>query len=210
MLLLQAAPLPGGLAVGELLAHQREHVAGVVLGVDEGVVAADGDEVRAQVDVVEDGRGHRLRGADERGGGARGVGGGGGAGPQRPVVDLGAGREVQRPLRADILGRTGADEAPLEAAALLEGLPDPLRVVVGLAPGGLVGVRDDRAEGDPDAGPVGAARGRRDPVNALDLRADVGERLAPEAEDVALAAAELERGVVSPCGRKPGPKSSNR
>ena len=50
----------GGLAVGELLADERQDVAAVVDGVVEVVVAADRDQVGAEVDVVEDRGGDGL------------------------------------------------------------------------------------------------------------------------------------------------------
>jgi len=55
------------LAAGHLLADQRDHVAPELLGVGDEVVPPQAEDLEAEVDVVEQGGGHGLVAADERG-----------------------------------------------------------------------------------------------------------------------------------------------
>ena len=183
---LQGAPPAGGLAVCELLADQRQHVAAVVDGVGEGVVAADRHQDAPAVDVVEDRRGDRLRASRPARSRRRRVGDRGRPGPQRPVVELGLRRRRRAPLRADVLRRARCCSRVWYGRG--EGLGDLGDVLVRLVPGQLVGLRRRSGGRSPRSAAVSvrpAARAMR--VDPVDLAAQVVERLAPEAEDVGLA-----------------------
>src|SRR5690606_22320284 len=118
---------------GQFFAQDRQQVPAVVHDVVEVVVAADGDQVGAEGDIIEDRGGHRLRGADQCGRGALGVGGGGGGGPQRAVVQFTGLRGGQKPLGADVLGQVGRGGALVGA---LQGGEDRVRLLPGLVLGG--------------------------------------------------------------------------
>ena len=106
-----------------------------------------------------------------------------------------AGRGVEQALRADVLRRALAVVLERHKARALVGGRDLRDVAVRLLPREFVGLGDDRAERHPDAGAV-AAPGRDGlGVHAGDLLAGVGERLAPQAEDVAEGAADAVRGI---------------
>src|SRR5262249_4045792 len=91
-----------------------------------------------------------------------------------------------------LVGRSLRNAAPgwvLPLCAALR-LLDAREDLVGLLPGQLVGRRDDRPKRvpDPRARPPGGVSDRVDPG---DLLGRLGQRLAPQAEDVAGAAADL-------------------
>jgi hypothetical protein len=123
----------GGGAVGQLLAHERQDVAPVVLGVREDVPAADRQQVAADLGVVDECRGDGLVGADQRGRRALALERPGQRRPQAAVVQLpalGDGLEAQR---SDV-GRGRAEE------------PGG-RVVGGAVLGGGLGGLDAREDG---------------------------------------------------------------
>src|SRR5690606_9329335 len=159
----------GGVAACDLLAHERQHVPAVVDGVVEVVVAADGDDLGTEVDVVEERGGDGLRGADVCGARARPGGGLGVGGPQGPVVDLAAFGELQQQLRAAVLrgAGLGATLAGVDAGGAVAF--ERAEHAVGLLPGEFLGGGDDGTEGHPDLRAVGAAGGAGvvlDPVAA--------------------------------------------
>jgi hypothetical protein len=98
-------------------------------------------------------------------------------------VQLAAGGDVQQALGADVL-RAVLGQLPA-ALQLRVRVGQGVERAVGLLPGELLGGRDDRPERHPDPGTVGAAGERGLLVDGGDLLARLGERLAPQAEDVA-------------------------
>lgn len=162
----------------QLLAHPRQHEAPIVNRIVEVVVAADGDQLGAEVDVVEERVDDGLDGAHEGRGRAARVGRRDGGVPERAVLDLAALRDVEQPLGADVLGRRG----PGRHAALAVGPVALQRVerAVRLGPGQLLGLRDDGPERDPDARAVLAPGLLGFGVDAVDLLLGLLKRLAPQ------------------------------
>ena len=200
VLALKAASPARGATVLEFRANERQDELAVLLDVRDAFVATNRDDVGPGVDVVQDGGGHGLVAADECGGGTRCVRRARRRRPQRPVIVLGRGGEAERALGALVLRGGGAEyagEALRSGGAVLETADQDSEYLVGLLPGLRIGFRDNRAEGDPDvlvrpAGPVG------DGIDAVDLRAYLGQRLAPEGEPVGLGPADTEGSVGLP------------
>ena len=180
-------------------------MAAVVDSVVVGVVAADQDRGHADVHVVQQGPGHRLRRADQRGGVARRAGGAGQRRPQRPVVQLALGRRGQQPLRAPVL-RLGAAQHLRPAPLALERLPVGLgggQDLMRPLPGQLLGRAQDGPERHADPGRLGPpGRGRRG-LHRRDLLAGLGQRLAPQRVHVGVPPAD-------PVGRVRGPAEVHR
>jgi hypothetical protein len=199
-----------GLPLGDLLAHDRDHLAAELRGVGEQVVAAGGEDVDAEVPVVQQRRGDRLRGPDEGRRVAPAAGRLRGDGPQRAVEPLPALGDGEQALRPGVLrvGEPVAVGQRLRPA--LGALLDPRDRRVGLLPRGLLGRPEDGAEGDLDA------RHRRAPgragrrVHRRDLPGGVGERLAPQRVDVRLRPAGRVGGVGGPAERQPDPRLLQR
>src|SRR5690606_9291830 len=116
--------LGGGVALRDLLADDRDDVPAEVDRVVEKVVAARGDDADAEVVVREQRLRDLLRRADERVGVAGAAGGPGGGGPQGGVVPLALGRDLQKALRARVLGLV--DRVPT-AELPARGAPSPTR-----------------------------------------------------------------------------------
>src|SRR5882724_2252971 len=176
-------------------AHERDQLAAILLRVLEGVEAADEEGADAEVVVVEEGLGHLLGGAHQRGGIARAAHRRRDGGPEPLVVPLALARELHQPLRAHRL-RQGQGAVALLG---LHGGEDAARLV----PGGVLGGGNDGPQRDADARLAPHPRARR--AHLDDALADGGQRLAPQHVDVAVlgpvgvrgfrGAAEVERDV---------------
>src|SRR2546423_122430 len=105
----KGAGLP--VALGHLLADDRDHLLADLDGVSQEVVAARGQDLDAEVVVVEQRGGDRLGRTHERVRVAGAAGGGGGGRPQRPVVALAPLGQGDEALGAGVLRRAARPAA---------------------------------------------------------------------------------------------------
>ena len=191
------APLPrrrchprvGRVPAGYFGPDLRDQLPAVVGGVLKWVVPANEQRGHAEVHIIEQRLGDRVRRPDQGGGVAAGPAGPGRGRPQRPVVQVALGRGRQQPLRAGVL-RLPVRAAPAPVLGrrrpgVLDGLQDAVRPF----PGEVLGGAQDRPERHADPG-RGAARGGGRGPDRGDLLGGLLERLAPQRERVRVLAAD--------------------